>query len=60
MNTRCKIRLIRVQKIYSRFFSKSVSNPICPVKVQSKGKSNENPKEKIQKTNPCKDFEKNR
>ena len=42
------------------FFSKSVSNPICPVKVQSKEKSSENPKEKIQKTNPCKDSEKNR
>ena len=36
---------------------KSVYNPICPVKAQSKW--NENQKEKNQKANPCKDSVKN-
>ena len=37
--------------------NESVSNPICPVRAQSKSKENQkiNQKEKNQKTNPCKD-----
>ena len=40
---------------------KSVYNPICPVKAQSKSNENQNinQKEKNQKANPCKDSVKN-